>query len=181
MKIWKPIKNWIFKFYYYILRFFNYILNILYILFVKPFKTYSEYKQNKLRFMQEQRFLMEKRKIAITRPYNYDNDFKFIHELINRKVNEYTVNKLNNSIIDKEKTVITTKDIYADLITISSDIFNSLSEDYKFILSLYYKNDDELISFITSRLSTDISIKVLKINEYKISKRTGSSKILSEF
>ena len=113
---------------------------------------------------------------------NWENDFGFLTLVLNRKIQiskQFFITPMSEQV-ENEKDYIHDTDIEKEYPNIVSDIYNMLSDNYKnFLIVKYFKDESELITFISETVYAELSNFALEKNKKKITREYSKAMINS--
>lgn len=103
----------------------------------------------------------------------WEQDFGYLTLLINRKIEiskRFFLGILSDQLADS-KNYIRDEDIQKEFKNIVSEIWNSISDNYKnFLVNKYFKDEQELIKFLAETVYSELVKIAINNNNDKISK-----------
>lgn len=103
----------------------------------------------------------------------WEQDFGYLTLLINRKIEiskRFFLGILSDQLADS-KNYIRDEDIQKEFNNIVSEIWNSISDNYKnFLVNKYFKDEQELIKFLAETVYSELVKIAITNNNDKISK-----------
>lgn len=103
----------------------------------------------------------------------WEQDFGYLTLLINRKIEiskRFFLGILSDQLADS-KNYIRDEDVQKEFNNIVSEIWNSISDNYKnFLVNKYFKNEQELIKFLAETVYSELVKIAITNNNDKISK-----------
>lgn len=103
----------------------------------------------------------------------WEQDFGYLTLLINRKIEiskRFFLGILSDQLADS-KNYIRDEDIQKEFKNIVSEIWNSVSDNYKnFLVNKYFKDEQELIKFLAETVYSELVKIAINNNNDKISK-----------
>lgn len=103
----------------------------------------------------------------------WEQDFGYLTLLINRKIEiskRFFLGILSDQLADS-KNYIRDEDVQKEFNNIVSEIWNSISDNYKnFLVNKYFKDEQELIKFLAETVYSELVKIAITNNNDKISK-----------